>query len=333
MFDRVQARLAAMPFVTAVGAINHLPLAGDTWRMRYWPDDRPVPPPQERPTAIYRVVRPGYFAAMALPLVAGRDVASTDTASSLPVAVINQVMAERQWPGESAVGRRLHLPGPSDVQTVLTVVGVAANARQSDWTSPPDDEVYVAFAQRSSEPGLSSLTFVLRTTGDPAAAAASIPREIAMVDRGPAVSASATMASIVADDLWRPRLTSRFTGAFAGIALGLAVIGIYAVVAGAVARRRREFGVRLALGATAGTIQRLAVTAVFGPVCWGAAVGLAATAAGAGLLRTMVYDVSVLDGYAIGGSVLVLLTAALGAAWLPARRASRLDPTVALRDE
>jgi ABC-type antimicrobial peptide transport system permease subunit len=140
------------------------------------------------------------------------------------------------------------------------------------------------------------------------------------------------MAGIVADQLWRQRLTSELAGAFAGIALGLAVIGIYAVVAGAVARRTREFGVRLALGATPGTIQRLAVAAVLGPVCWGAVVGLAATAAGTGLMRTMVYDVSVLDPYAIGGSALLLLAAALGAAWLPARRASRLDPTIALRD-
>jgi putative ABC transport system permease protein len=332
MFDRVQARLAAMPFVTAAGAINHLPLAGDTWKVSYWPDDRPAPPPQEQPTAIYRVVRPGYFAAMGLPLVAGHDVASTDTASSLPVVVINEAMAERQWPGRSAVGRRIHLPGPSDVPTALTVVGVAANARQTDWTSPPEDEAYVAFAQRSSEFGLSSLTFVLRTSGDPAAVAASIPREVALVDRGVVVSANTTMAGIVADQLWRQRLTSELAGAFAGIALGLAVIGIYAVVAGAVARRTREFGVRLALGATPGTIQRLAVAAVLGPVGWGAVVGLAATAAGTGLMRTMVYDVSVLDPYAIGGSALLLLAAALGAAWLPARRASRLDPTIALRD-
>jgi putative ABC transport system permease protein len=333
MFDRVQARLAAMPFATAVGAINHLPLAGDAWNLNYWPDDRPTPSPQERPTALYRVVRPGYFAAMGLSIVAGRDIGSTDTASSLPVAVINEAMAERQWPGRSAVGRRVHLPGPSNVPTALTVVGIAANARQTDWTSPPEDEVYVAFAQRSSEFGLSSLTFVIRTSGDPAEVAASIPREVGLVDRGIVVSANTTMEGIVADELWRQRLTGELAGVFAGIALGLAVIGIYAVVAGAVARRTREFGVRLALGATPGALQRLAVAAIFGPICWGAALGLAATAAGAGLMRTMVYDVSVLDPYAIGGAVLLLLAAAVAAAWLPARRASRLDPTLALRNE
>jgi ABC-type antimicrobial peptide transport system permease subunit len=141
------------------------------------------------------------------------------------------------------------------------------------------------------------------------------------------------MEGIVADELWRQRLTGELAGVFAGIALGLAVIGIYAVVAGAVARRTREFGVRLALGATPGALQRLAVAAIFGPICWGAALGLAATAAGAGLMRTMVYDVSVLDPYAIGGAVLLLLAAAVAAAWLPARRASRLDPTLALRNE
>jgi ABC-type antimicrobial peptide transport system permease subunit len=219
------------------------------------------------------------------------------------------------------------------VSDLITIVGVAANARQGDWTSPPDDEVYVAFAQRTPEFGLSAMTFVLRTSGDASAVAASIPREIALVDRSVVVSANTTMASVVADELWRERLTSTLTGVFALVALGLAAIGIYAVVAFAVTRRTREFGVRMALGATRGAVQRLALADVLPPVCWGAGAGLLATVAGTRLMRTLIYGVGVLDPYAIGGAAGVLILAAIGAAWLPARRASRLDPTVALRQE
>jgi putative ABC transport system permease protein len=332
-FDRVRERLQAMPFVAAVGAINHLPLAGDTWTLGYSIDGRPAPLPGHAPSAVYRVVQPGYFAAMGLPIVAGRDIAAADRVSSVPVAVINQAMARRQWGSDSPVGQRIHLPGPGNVSDPITIVGVAADARQSDWTSPPDDEVYVAFAQRAPEFGLSGMTFVLRTSGDASAVASSIPREIALVDRGVVVSANTTMASVVADELWRERLTSALTGAFALVALGLAAIGIYAVVAFAVTRRTREFGVRMALGATRGAVQRLALADVLPPVCWGAGAGLLATVACARLMRTLVYGVSVLDPYAVGGAAGVLILAAFGAAWLPARRASRLDPTVALRQE
>ncbi len=333
MFDRVREHLQAMPFVSAVGAINHLPLAGDTWMLGYSINGRPTPLPGQGPRAVYRVVQPGYFAAMGLSLVAGRDIAAADRASSAPVAVINQAMAQRQWGSESPIGQRIHLPGPGNVSEPITIVGVAASSRQSDWTSPPDDEVYVAFAQRSQEFGLSAMTFVLRTSGDASAVASSIPREIALVDRGLVVSANTTMTAIVADELWRERLTSELTGAFALVALGLAAIGIYAVVAFAVTRRTREFGVRIALGATRGAVQRLALADVLPPVCWGASAGMLATLACARLLRTLVYGISVLDPYAVGGAAGVLMLAALGAAWLPARRASRLDPTVALRQD
>lgn len=332
-FDRVREALERVPSVTAVSAINHLPLAGDTWILGYSVDGRSASLPGQGPRAIYRVVQPGYFAAMGLRLVRGRDIATSDTATSMPVVVINQAMAERQWPGEDPVGRRIHLPGPGNVQEALTIVGVSANARQSDWTSPPDDEAYVAFSQRSGEFGLTTMTVVARTSGDPAAVAAAIPRVVANLDRGLAVSGNTTMTAVVADQLWRERLTSELTGAFAFIALGLAAIGVYAVVGFAVNRRTREFGVRMALGATRGHVQRLALTDAFRPVTWGVAAGLVATLACARFMRALVFDVSVLDPLAIASAAALLLVVAGTAAWLPARRASRLDPTVALRQE
>ena len=172
MFLRVRDRLASLPGVTAVSAINHLPLAGDTWTLGYTIEGRPLPAPGERSSAVYRVVQPGYFGAMELPLLAGRDFTAADSASAPHVAIINKAMADHRWPGESPVGRRITLPGVSNVRAAITIVGVAANARQSDWTAAPDDEVYLAYAQRAGEFGLTTLTFVLRTSVDPASVAA-----------------------------------------------------------------------------------------------------------------------------------------------------------------
>ena len=169
--------------MTSVSAINHLPLAGDVWTLGYTIEGRPAPEPGQRWSAVYRVVEPGYFATAGLPLLAGRDFSAADRDTSIPVAIVNKAMADRRWPGESAVGQRLRLPGPANLQAPITIVGVVANARQGDWTSAPSDEVYVALAQRSTEFGLASMTFLLRTSGDPGAIAVSVPAAVAELDR------------------------------------------------------------------------------------------------------------------------------------------------------
>lgn len=331
MFLRIRDHFASLPGVTAVGAINHLPLAGDIWTLGYAIEGRPIPEPGDRLSAAYRIVLPGYFRAMALPVLAGRDFTSADGASAPHVAVINQAMADRRWPGESPIGRRIHLPGVSDVEAPITIVGVVANARQSDWTGTPDDEVYLSFAQRSAEFGLSTLTFVLRTSVDPDIVAAAIPREVALVDNGVPVTDAGTMRDVVADELWRERLTAQLTGIFAAAALALAAIGVYAVVAYSVGRRTREFGVRVALGATRGGVVRLALSEALRPVLAGAGVGLMLAVVSSRFIAAFLFDVSALDPLALAGAVAVLVLVAACAAWLPARRASWLDPAAALR--
>jgi putative ABC transport system permease protein len=333
MFRRIRERLASMPGVANVSAINHLPLAGDLWNLGYSIDGRPALPPGHGLSAVYRIVEPGYFATTGLPLIGGREFSDADTADSMRVAVINKAMADRHWPGEDPVGRRIHVPGPSREQSPITIVGVAANARQSDWTSAPDDEVYLALAQRVTEFGLRELTFVLSTMVEPERVAAGVPREIAILDRGVPVSNHTTMQAVVADELWRERLTAQLTGMFAGVALGLAAIGVYALVAYSVMRRTREFGVRVALGASARSVLMLALTEALRPVVLGAVFGVAAAIGAAQFVRTLLFDVSVADPIAFGGAVLALVVVAIAAAWFPARRASRLDPVAALRRE
>ena len=219
----------------------------------------------------------------------------------------------------------------SEVQEPITIVGVAANARQSEWTVAAGDEVYLSFGQRAGEFGLSTLTFVLRTTVDPATVAASIPREMAQLDRSVPVTDAGTMGDVVASELWRERLTARLTGIFATVALVLAAIGVYAVVAYSVARRTREFGVRVALGATPASVVWLALGEALRPVGVGSVLGLALALASSRFIQAFLFDVSAVDPVALGGAVLALVLVAACAAWLPARRASRLDPVAALR--
>ena len=331
MYRRISERLSALPGITYVSAINHLPLAGDVWTLGYSIEGRPVPTAGQRWSAVYRVVDAGYFATAGLPLLEGRDFSTSDREGSVPVAIINKTMADRRWPGRSPVGERIHLPGPGEVQAPITIVGVAANARQGDWTSPPSDEVYVALAQRSTEFGLAAVTFLLRTSGDPNAIAGSIPGAVAEVDRGVPVSRVTTMEDVVADALWRQRLTAQLTGVFALLALALAAIGIYAAVGYAVARRTREFGVRIALGGTPRQLQGLALFEGLRPVAIGAVVGIAIAIAASRFADRLLFGVRSTDPMSFSASVLVLLLVAACAAWVPARRASRQDPMVALR--
>ena len=331
MYQRLRERFEAIPGVVSVSAVNHLPIAGDVWTLGYTVEGRPAPAPGDRWAAIYRVVAPGYFSTIGLPLLEGRDFTEADRAGGMAVAVINKSMAERRWPAESPVGRRIHLPGPGNLQAPVTIVGVVGNARQRGWTAPPDDEVFVALAQRVTEFGLSGVTFVLRTSTRPEAVAAAIPAAAASVDRAVPVSDATTMEAVVADAIWRQRLTAQLTATFALVALVLAAIGIYAAVAYSVAKRTREFGVRIALGGTPRQVQRLAVVDGLKPIVPGAALGVVGALLAARAAERLLYGVPPLDPVSFVGSLVALIAVAIAAAWLPARRASRQDPMEALR--
>jgi putative ABC transport system permease protein len=331
MYDRVRERLRQLPGVTSVSAINHLPLAGDVWTLGYTVEGRPVPAPGARWSAIYRVVAPGYFATSGLSLIEGRDFSTADSATALPVAIVSRSMAARRWPGASALGQRILLPGPGNVQAPLTVVGIAADARQGSWTTSPSDEVYVALAQRATEFGLATMTFLLRTTGDPRAVAVTVPAAVFDLDRGVPVSSVTTMEEVVGDALWRQRLTARLSGLFAVVALLLAAIGIYAAVSYAMGRRTREFGVRAVLGGTPRQLQRLALAEGLQPVVVGACIGIAASLVASRLIEGLLFGVTAVDPPSFIVAIAILVAAGAGAAWLPARRASRQDPMVVLR--
>jgi putative ABC transport system permease protein len=177
------------------------------------------------------------------------------------------------------------------------------------------------------------MTFVLRTVTAPDLVASGIGREVAQVDRGVPISDATTMREVAATEVWRERMTAQLTGLFALVALGLAAIGVHAVVAYSVARRTREFGVRVALGAARRSVVGLALKEALGPVLAGAIAGLILAVAASRVMQSLLFDVSALDPLTLFGAALVLIATATLAAWLPARRASNVDPIVALRQD
>jgi putative ABC transport system permease protein len=329
------ARVKAIPGIADASYINHLPIAGDMWGMAFLIEGRPVPHPGDAPSATYRVVFPGYFATMRLHILRGRDVANTDRADAPRVVIINDYMAKRHWPGEDAIGKRISLGDTS----WMTIVGVVKNAVRDRWGAPPEEEMYLPFFQQPTfVAGVGTtryMTLVARiacgNSCDAAPLANQIRNAIRAVEHGAPISAVRTMSAVVDDATASTRFNMSLLGAFAGIALTLAAVGIYAVMNYSVARRTQEIGIRMALGAHPRTVLASVV---------GEGVKLAAAGAGTGvvialgltrLMRGLLYGVTPTDGLTFAGVAVLLFGVATFAAWLPARHATRIDPARALR--
>ena len=338
LYREVLERFRALPGVRSAGAINHLPIAGDTWGFTYHVEGRPIPRPGEAPTATYRAVLPGYFATMRLPILRGRDVAPTDTLGAPGVVLVNEFLARHTWPGQDPIGKRISFDGPDDHPIWVTVIGVVKNAVREEWGQPPEDEVYLSFLQRSqllesSGPQSAYITYVVRTDGDPAALAPTLRSAVRAIDRTVPVSAIQTMTRVVDEATAASRFQAFLLAAFAAAAVLLAAVGIYGVMSYAVSQRTREIGVRLAVGADPGAIRRMVVGQGMTMAAAGAAVGLAAALALTRLMASTLYGVGPGDPATYVEVTAALLGVALAASYLPARRASRVDPIRALRAE
>jgi len=330
-FDRVTEAVGSVPGVTAVSGINHLPLAGDTWHLRIRPESAPEPRPGEEPSATWRLVRSGYFQTMRLRLVRGRDFDARDRADGVPVCIVNETMAKRRWPGQDPVGLRVGV-GARDTRW-LTIVGVSANARQSEWTGSVPDEIYAPYAQHAAEFGSGELTVVARTAGNPEDVADMVQRAVRTVNATVPISHLTTMTHVVEEQLWRSRVTAFVLAIFAGVALMLAALGVYGVSAYTMSRRAREIGIRIALGARPSSVVSLALRETVAPVTAGVGVGCAVAFGLGHAASTLLYDVTPGDPVTFVIAPLTLAAIATAAAWLPARRASRLDPASVLRQD
>ncbi|HUO31066.1 MAG TPA: ABC transporter permease [Bryobacteraceae bacterium] len=333
-----------LPGVVSAGGINHLPLAGDQWDRNFAIEGRPQPRPGEWPDAVYRIVMPGYFETMRLPLLAGRTIGETDDAHAPRVVVLNQRAARTYWPGEDPIGKRIAING-DDIDGKprwMTVIGIAADAKQYTWADKPDPEMYLAALQTpefigeggsASAPHMAYITLVVRTAGNPADLSPAIQQTVRSFDRSLPVSAILTMDEAVAEANAQPRFEMLLLGIFAAIALLVAAAGIYGVMNYAVARRTREIGIRMSLGANRAAVLWMVFHQAIVQTFAGAAAGIVGALALGRLMAGMLYGVQPADPVTFGGVAVVLMGAALVATYIPARRASRIDPMAALRSE
>jgi putative ABC transport system permease protein len=331
-YDNVLDRLKRLPMVRQAAAAVDIPLEG--WRMYnltpFQVAGRTPPPVLQRPEANVTTVSRDFFRTLGIPLQAGRVFDLQDSPRSPDTVVVNQAFTRAIFPGENPLNRVL-VYGENDSER-RTIVGVVGNVRAADLGSEPTPLVYRCNCQ-GHDPDFSALSFVIRTTGDPHAVIRTAEGQVHAVDRDVPVFDIKTMDERLADSVSTQRFQLALIGTFAVIALVLSALGIYGVLSYLVTRRTREIGIRIAMGAQAGEVRRLVV---------GESMVLALLAVLAGLggawgltryLQSMLYGVTALDGATFAVMPVVLLALAIAASLLPARRASRIDPMAALREE
>jgi predicted permease len=272
-------------------------------------------------------VTPGYFDAMGIRVAKGRGITADDRSGAPPVAVINETLARRHWADSDPIGARISVEGPEGPWT--TVVGVAADVRQLGPDRPARGEMFLPLAQLPAR----FVTLVARTTGEPTALVPALRAEVAAIDRELPLAAITTMDAALRAAVALPRLYLSFFTFFALVALVLAGVGIYGVTAYAVAQRTSEIGVRMALGADASDVLRLVLRQALALVAIGLALGTVLALALSRVLATLLFDLSPTDPVTFVTIALVLAVVAIVASWLPARRATRVDPLRALRAE
>ncbi|HKK27897.1 MAG TPA: ABC transporter permease [Gemmatimonadota bacterium] len=324
--EQALRRVRDVPGVTSAAIGRPLPLGPHTFRgegITFTIAGRPTPPEGQEPSADLRFVSPGFFRTMGIPLLSGRTFTDGDDADGPPVVVLSRSAARKYWGDRNPVGQRI-LVGRGSAQ----VVGVVDDVKQVRLEEEATPAAYVPFAQT----GRRGMSFVVRTDA-PAAVVDPIRKAIWSLRPNQPIQDVASMATLVDAATAGRRFSMALLGAFAGLALLLAAVGIYGVVAYTVSRRVREIGIRMALGAGPSAVVRLVVWRSLGLVALGAAAGLAAAALAGGVLGPLLYGVGRLDPWAFGGAAAVLLVVAAAGGALPARRASRVDPLVAIRTE
>jgi predicted permease len=325
-FEQLRPRLEALPGVQSVSVINHLPISGDIWTLGITIYGRPAPPPGEQPEAAYRVVQPGYFTTMKIPMLQGRDFNSHDVADTTPVAIVNQALAEHDWPGEDPIGQRLRLS-----VKWMTIVGVIKNVKQTDWIEQPNDELYIPYAQ--SDADFSFMTVVMRAHGDPLTLAKPAAEAVHSLDKDVPIAHVQSMEQVIADKLWRGRLAMTLLGLFAVVAVTLAALGIYGAISYTVSQRTSEIGIRMALGADRADVLRMVLRQGLAVAGAGVALGVLGAWMLTRTLAGLLYGVTATDPLTFVAVPILLLALSALACCLPALRASQVEPVTALRHE
>jgi len=331
-YQQVIDRVQALPGVEAVGVANAAPIVTPGVRNALVIEGKPEPPPGQPQLANNRVVSPDYFRTLGVPLLKGRLLSAQDHAQAPPVVVINQALARRHWGDEDPVGKRFKLGARTANTPWLTVVGVVGSVRQAGLNSDPFPEFYTPFTQ-AGQFRARPRVLLIRATGDPLDLVAAVKDQIWAVDKDQTIWAMLTMEEIVARSLAPRRFNLLLLGVFAALALVLASVGIYGVISYAVSQRTREIGVRMALGAQASDVQKLVIGQGMKLALAGVAIGLTASVALTRTMKNLLFGVSATDPATFVATALLLALVALAACWIPARRATKVDPMIALRGE
>jgi putative ABC transport system permease protein len=337
-YDELIARLRSIPGVTSVAAINHMPLVGDIWGFPYLVEGHATPPPGDEPTATYRVVSAGYFETMGIGMASGRTLTSADRDGSPPVIIVNESLARTAWPGELAVGRHLRVPVGSDArdQAWRTVVGVSRNTVRGDLHDTPEPEMFLPLEQNQayhteSDSHFEAMTLVVRTMGDPGALVPSFRAIVRGLAPDVPISDVFDMRQVIDEAADGARFTLALLGTFAGVALVLAALGVAGVIGHDVSSRRREIGIRLALGASPARVAASVAREGLIAAVAGLAVGLVGAAALRGAVTSLLFVVTPFDAPTFAAVTLGLMLVAAAACGLPAYRASRISPVKALK--
>jgi putative ABC transport system permease protein len=327
-FDEVMRRVRELPGGQSVAVAGNLPLTYNGDSMSISVEGVPDPPPGQQPDVIYRAIGPGYFATMGIPIVRGRDFTDQDKGDSKDVVVISEKTAQHFWPGQDPIGKRLK-PGSSTSNTPWReVIGIVKDVRQNDFIASPKMQMYLTYRQLKS---VAANALVVRTSVEPMSLAAPVRNAIWSVDKDQTVADIDTMDHIVAEAVARQRFSMLLLGLFAALALLLAAIGIYGVMSYSVAQRTREIGIRIALGARRIDVLQMTVKQGLKLVGAGMVLGLLAAILLTRVMASLLFGISATDPITFIGISVVLLAVAILASYVPALRATKVDPIVALR--
>ena len=328
-FKQLVERISALPGVEAAGATATLPLSGGGWGRSLTVEGFPVLSVGQAPMIQHTVVTPGYFRTMGIPLLYGRDFNTADAPGAPPVTIIDERLAKKYWPNEIPLGKRIRFGPPEDNEPWHTIIGVVNTVRHQRMQEDTRESVYLPHLQIP----VNGMSLVTRTTSDPVTLAPAIRSNVAQLDPDIPINEVAPMDKVIAESIWQPRLYATLFAVFAGGALILAVIGIYGVMAYLVVTRTHEIGVRMALGATARDVFKFIVGRGMKLTAIGVVLGIGGAYGLTRLMRGLLFNTSTTDPLVFVLISLLLTLVAFLACYIPARRATKVDPLVALRYE
>jgi predicted permease len=333
LYQKALRALQSLPGVQAAGLVSEVPMGGSTDSTVIRVPDHPHANDKDHPYANYSFASPGYFSAIGTPLLRGRDFGDTDTTGSMLVTIINSAMAQKYWPGQDPIGRQV---GVEDTRwATRTVIGIVADIKHNSLRDEPVPEMYVPYTQNEIKiwPSMQTMQVALRTKADPAALTASVREALRSVDADLPVANVATLAALIDDSMAQPRFSLFLMGSFGGLALALAMIGMYGVISYSVQQRTQEIGIRMALGASRGALLRMVLGLGAQLAAVGIAIGLLVSRMVTRTMESFLYQVRPTDPLTFATVSIALMCVALAACYIPARRAMRVDPMTALRYE